>query len=115
LSVLAEMTEAVKAPRACFLDFPLGCPAGRPHHPEQQRAILRAAFEAAPTFAEDRWEMQTLPFDWAYDGNRDWEREVEELYRTQGIAMVAAHQGEHAKRGESLVGNERAFAIRCNC
>jgi hypothetical protein len=109
------MTEAVKPPRACFLDFPLGCPAGKPHEREQQQAILRAAFAAAPSFVEDAWEMKTLPFQWSPDGSRAWEDEVANLYRTQGIAMVAAHQGEHATRGESLVGNEKAFAIRCNC
>jgi hypothetical protein len=59
--------------------------------------------------------MKTLPFAWSADGNRDWEREVDELYRTQGISMVAAHQSEHAKRGESLLGREREFAVRCNC
>ena len=109
------MTAAVKPPRACFLDFPLGAPAGTPHQSEQQRAILRAVFDAAPTFREDAWAMRTLPFSWSADGSRAWEAEVDELYRTQGIAMVAAHQGEHTKRGESLVGNEKAFAIRCNC
>ncbi len=109
------MTEAVKPPRACFLDFPLGCPAGKPHEPEQQREILRAAFAAAPSFREDAWAMETLPFQWSPDGSRAWETDVEDLYRGGGISMVAAHQGEHAKRGESLVGQEKAFAIRCNC
>ncbi len=109
------MSEAVKPPRTCFLDFPLGCPGGKPHEYEQQREILRAAFNAAPAFREDAWAMQTLPFQWSPDGGRAWEGEIEELYRTQGLAMVAAHQGEHAARGELLVGREKEFAIRCNC
>ena len=115
MSVLSEMSEAVKPPRTCFLDFPLGCPAGKPHEHTQQREILRAALACAPAFDVQRWEMKALPFTWSADGNRDWEREVDELYRNQGIAMVAAHQNEHAKRGESLLGREREFAVRCNC
>ena len=115
MSVLWEMSEAVKPPRTCFLDFPLGCPAGKPHERAQQREILRAALALAPTFDEAHWEQKTLPFSWSPDGNRDWEREVDELYRTQGIKMVAAHQNAHAQRGESLIGREREFAVRCNC
>jgi hypothetical protein len=109
------MSEAVKPPRTCFLDFPLGCPCGKPHEAEQQQAILRAAFAAAPAFREDAWAMHELPFTWSPDGSRAWEDEVAELYRTQGIAMVAAHQGAHARIGESLIGREREFAIKCNC
>ncbi len=110
------MSEAVKPPRCCFLDFPLGCPCGKPHEPAQQREILRAAFALAETFALDEpWAMKSLPFQWSADGSRAWEDEVRHLYRTQGIAMVAAHQGEHARIGESLIGREREFAIRCNC
>jgi hypothetical protein len=115
MSVLWEMSEAVKPPRTCFLDFPLGCPAGKPHERAQQREILRAALALAPTFDEAAWEMKTLPFAWSTDGSRAWEGEVDELYRTQGIKMVAAHQDQHAKKGESLLGRERDFAIRCNC
>lgn len=115
MSVLWEMSEAVKPPRTCFLDFPLGCPAGRPRAREQQRAILRAVLEAAPGFDEAQWQMKTLPFSWEADRSRAWEREVDALYRQGGVAMVAAHQAAHEARGESLVGNERAFAVRCNC
>ena len=32
---------AFKPPRTVFLDFPLGCPAGKPNEPELQRMILR--------------------------------------------------------------------------
>ena len=48
---------AFKPPRTVFLDFPLGCPAGKPNEPELQRMILRAVLEAAPLFRralEDR-------------------------------------------------------------
>jgi D-proline reductase (dithiol) PrdB len=114
-SVLWEMSEAVKPPRACFLDFPLGCPAGKPHEPAQQRDILRRLFELAETFEGGTWAMKTLPFQWSAEGDRDWERVTDELYRNGGLAITARHMAAHANVGESLVGNEQAFAVRCNC
>ena len=52
---------AFKPPRTVFLDFPLGCPAGKPNEPELQRNILRAALEAAPEFS-GTWKIVKLPF-----------------------------------------------------
>ncbi|HVB34037.1 MAG TPA: hypothetical protein VNJ52_06670 [Patescibacteria group bacterium] len=115
MTVLWEASEAVKPPRACFLDFPLGCPAGKPHEAAQQREILRAALKLAPEFDPAHWEMKTLPMQWSKDGSRAWEQEVEELYRKRGIEMVAAHRAAHRAKGESLVGRERAFSVKCNC
>ena len=115
MSVLWEASEAVKPPRTCFLDFPLGCPAGKPHEAAQQREILRAALRLAPEFNARAWEMKVLPFEWSRDGNRAWEQEVEELYRNGGLAMVAAHIAAHRAKGESLAGRERDFAIKCDC
>jgi D-proline reductase (dithiol) PrdB len=115
MNVLWEAGEAMKPPRACFLDFPLGCPAGKPHEAAQQRAILRAALELAPTFPSEQWEMKTLPFQWSGDGSRDWEKEVDGLYRDGGMSVVLRHQEAHKAKGESLVGREKEFAIRCNC
>jgi len=114
-SVLWEMSAAVKPPRTCFLDFPLGCPAGKPFEAEQQRAILRRVFELAPTFDPDAWAMQTLPFQWSADGDRSWETTTDNLYRNGGLAITSAHMAAHAAVGENLVGQERAFAIKCNC
>jgi D-proline reductase (dithiol) PrdB len=114
-SVLWEMSAAVKPPRTCFLDFPLGCPAGRPHEAEQQRAILRRTFELAAEFDPEHWAMKTLPFAWSPDGDRGWETITDDLYRNGGLAITAAHMAAHADVGESLLGRERAFAIKCNC
>ncbi|HQR46523.1 MAG TPA: hypothetical protein PLB02_09690 [Thermoanaerobaculia bacterium] len=44
LSVLREVTEKVRTPRALFADFPLGAPLGRPDDAALQTRILRAAF-----------------------------------------------------------------------
>lgn len=115
-SVLWEMSAAVKPPRTCFLDFPLGCPAGKPHERAQQLDILERVLELAPAFEHDaRWEMKRMPFQWSADGSRDWEHITDELYRNGGFAITSRHMDAHAAVGESLVGNERAFAIKCNC
>jgi hypothetical protein len=113
MSTLWEISMAFKPPRTVFLDFPLGCPAGKPDEPELQRMILRAALEAAPVFGEP-WRIVQLPFQWSEDGNRDWEESVRELYR-KGVGTVIAHVADHQARGESLVGQEKEFAVRCNC
>ena len=115
MSVLLESAEEAKPPRTCFLDFPLGCPAGKPHEEEQQREILRRALKLAPEFDGQPWHIKSLPFQWSPDGNRAWEEEVSDLYRNGGLKIVMAHRDEHHKHGESLVGREREFAIRCNC
>jgi D-proline reductase (dithiol) PrdB len=114
-SVLWEMSAAVKPPRTSFLDFPLGCPAGKPHEPAQQRDILRRVFESAPAFDEKSWAMNVLPFQWSAGGDRGWEHTTDELYRNGGLAITARHMDAHALVGESLVGHERAFAVKCNC
>lgn len=115
MSVLWEATQDFKPPRTCFLDFPLGCPAGKPHQPDQQRAIIRAALELAPSFAEDNWQIKTLPFTWSSDGSRQWETEICNLYRGGGLATLLAHREAHREQGDSLVGREKEFVIKCNC
>lgn len=115
LSVLLEAAEETKPPRTCFLDFPLGCPAGKPHEAAQQREILRTALKLAPQFDGQPWHIKPLPFQWSADGSRAWEREVDELYRNGGFDIVLKHRAAHQAQGESLVGREREFSIRCNC
>jgi hypothetical protein len=113
LSTVWDITSAIKPPRACFLDFPIGCPAGKPRQPELQREVLRAVLKQAPRFG-GVWSMYEMPFQWSEDGSRDWEEELKEIYR-EGLPTVKAHVTDHTTRGESLVGKEKEFAIRCNC
>ena len=113
MSCLWEISMAFKPPRTTFLDFPIGCPAGKPNDTGLQRDILRAALSAAPQFGGP-WKMVELPFQWSSDGNRDWEERVRELYR-RGVETVSAHVADHKARGESLVGQEKEFAVRCHC
>lgn len=114
-ATLWEAIQETKPPRACFLDFPLGCPAGKPHEDAQQREILRTALGLAPTFDLEHWEAKTLPFQWSRDGNRDWEEEVSNLYRNGGFAIAMSHHESNDFQGESLIGHEREFTIKCNC
>jgi hypothetical protein len=44
VTVLREVTEKVRTPRALFVPYPLGYPLGRPDDPELQTRILHAAF-----------------------------------------------------------------------
>lgn len=113
VSTVWDITSAVKPPRACFLDFPIGCPIGKPRMPELQREILKAVFAQAGKFTSD-WSLHELPFQWANDGSRLWEEDLKELYR-RGLGTVEAHVADHGRRGEALIGQEKAFALRCNC
>ena len=61
-----DITQAVKPPRAAFLDFPLGHTTGKPHQPELQRAIMIAALDAFTTLTTPG-AMKMLPFRWSAD------------------------------------------------
>lgn len=113
MSCLYEISAAFKAPRTVFLDFPLGCPAGRPNEPELQRDILRSALALAPEFGEP-WRIRELPHQWSPDGNRDWEETVRELYRKE-LHIVQSHVAARRGPGESLIGREKEFAVKCVC
>lgn len=44
LSLLREITEKIRPPRALFVPFPLGYPLGEPNNPSLQLRVLRSAF-----------------------------------------------------------------------
>jgi hypothetical protein len=44
ISLLREITEKLRPPRALFVPFPLGYPLGEPNNPDLQVRIMRAAF-----------------------------------------------------------------------
>jgi D-proline reductase (dithiol) PrdB len=115
LTTLYRQAQALKPPRATFLDFPLGCPGGRPYELAQQRAIVRAAVETgARTRTDAPWDLTHLPFTWEKDGSRDWENLVADLYRIDNMirGTVLANMAEHR---DNLAGKEQEFAVRCAC
>jgi len=66
-----DITQAVKPPRAVFVNYPLGHQTGKPNQPELQRAILLDALRAFATIARPG-EIVELPCVW--DANdRGWE------------------------------------------
>ena len=48
ISLLREITEKIRPPRALFVPFPLGYPLGEPHNPDLQLRIMRTAFSLLP-------------------------------------------------------------------
>jgi hypothetical protein len=115
LTTLHRQARGVKPPRATFLDFPLGCPGGRPNEPDQQRAIVRAAVETgARTPTDAAWDLPRLPFTWMKDGSRAWEDLVVDVYRIDNEirGTVLTNMAEHR---DNLAGKEREFAVRCAC
>jgi hypothetical protein len=44
ISLLREITEKIRPPRALFVPFPLGYPLGEPNNTDLQTRVIRAAF-----------------------------------------------------------------------
>lgn len=109
-----EMTAQYKPPRVAWLDFPLGCAAGRPNRPAQQRDILRTVLNMVPEFREP-WTIAPLPFQWSDDGSRDWVEVMNALFLGEGHDIVTYNVAQHRKYGDNLEGRERDFVMRCNC
>ena len=66
-----DITQSVKAPRAVFVNFPLGHQTGKPNHPELQRSIVLDAMRAFETI-DSPGQILQLPYVW--DANdRSWE------------------------------------------
>lgn len=110
MHTLLEMAEAFKPPRPVFLDFPVGCSAGRPNDPEAQKNIVKSSLALAPQLGTP-WRVATLPFEWSADGSRAWEADVRALYMS---SLDRFKKGLPGGDG-SLEGEEHEFTIRCAC
>jgi D-proline reductase (dithiol) PrdB len=113
-TTLIKPALAMKPPRATFLDFPLGCPIGRPGRPEQQREILRAVLEAGFDAPPDS-ALRRLPFQWDENGSRDWEGLVDDVYRVDNAirGTVAAHARDHEEATAAAPRNEQGISCWC--
>ncbi len=68
-----DVMEAVKAPRAVFVNFPLGHNTGKPFDRELQLNILNDAFEALKSIKQPGTIID-LPYQWSQDNS--WEKEM---------------------------------------
>lgn len=109
-----EMSMQYKPPRTAWLDFPLGCSAGRPNVPDQQREIVRTVLASAVDYAEP-WEIKRLPFQFSPDGSRAWADEMDRLFLGEAHDVVAYNVAQHRQHGDDLSGKEQEWTIRCNC
>src|SRR5277367_2185256 len=66
-----DITQAVKPPRAVFVNYPLGHQTGKPHRPELQLQIVRDALAAFPTIKRPGTIVE-LPYVWD-PHDRGWE------------------------------------------
>ncbi len=66
-----DITQSVKAPRAVFVNFPLGHQTGRPNDPAIQRKIVRDAMRAFESISKPG-EIVQLPYVWD-PNDRGWE------------------------------------------
>jgi hypothetical protein len=73
MSSAYSITEAVRPPRAVFLDFPLGHTAGRPEAAEEQREIMAMTLSQFAA-ATEPGSIVRLPFDWSE--RDDWKDAV---------------------------------------
>ena len=67
-----DITQAVKPPRAVFVNFPLGHQTGKPNDRELQRKIVRDAMRAFETISAPG-EIVQLPYVWD-PNDRSWEQ-----------------------------------------
>lgn len=65
--------EAVKQPRAVFVDFPLGHNTGTPFETRLQLSILRDALEALKIIKQPGIIID-LPYKWSEDDS--WQKEI---------------------------------------
>lgn len=66
-----DITQAVKPPRAVFVNFPLGHQTGKPGQPDLQRQIVRDAMRAFETITVPGTIVE-LPYVWD-PSDRGWE------------------------------------------
>lgn len=64
VTVARDVTEAVRAPRAVFVPWPMGHHFGAPFHREIQRKVIVTALEVLTT-AQESGTIVELPIPWA--------------------------------------------------
>ncbi|HEX7126630.1 MAG TPA: hypothetical protein VF406_12800 [Thermodesulfobacteriota bacterium] len=73
ISLVREVTERVKPPRAIHLRWPMGHPLGEPGRPAQQRQVLEDALDLLMS-ASTPGVIVDLPYRWRRERYRGEER-----------------------------------------
>jgi hypothetical protein len=82
-----DMMSQVKAPRAVFVDFPLGRQCGGPGDVELQTRILRDALEVLAS-ARVRGRIVDLPYAWEEPfGWESYQRDVADMLQDEGATV----------------------------
>ena len=99
-----DIVETVGVPRFVFSDVPLGNPAGLPHDPDSQRAVLELALRTLETAPGPRTTVQS-PARWPGEGGdpHAWKRDFMNLsVLTPGAIAKAKADFEEQKRRAGL-------------
>ena len=84
VGTVRDVMEQVPAPRAVFVDFPVGRPFGPPGDAPRHTEVLAAALTQLTAFTAPG-QIRDLPHQWAPDGSRAWETMVrDELLSFRG-------------------------------
>ncbi|HEY8369518.1 MAG TPA: hypothetical protein VIM86_09425 [Thermodesulfobacteriota bacterium] len=73
ISLVREVTERVRPPRAVYLRWPMGHPLGEPGRPAQQRQVLEDALDLLVS-ASTPGVIVDLPYRWRRERYRGEER-----------------------------------------
>ncbi len=76
IGTVRDIMMQVRAPRAVFVNHPVGRTFGRPRARRIQRQILAEALGCAPLFKKSG-QIIDLPFQWQDRPGSSWQKEVE--------------------------------------
>jgi hypothetical protein len=92
-----DITQAVKPPRAVFVNFPLGHQTGKPNQPELQKRIVLDAMRAFQTISKPGTIVE-LPYVWD-PNDRTWEtRDYTKGWMPERPSKEDADQAEADRR-----------------
>lgn len=84
IGTVRDVMEQVPAPRAVFVDFPVGRTFGPPGDAARHARVLADALAELPAFTAPG-QIRDLPHQWSPDGDRGWEAMVrDELLSFRG-------------------------------
>jgi hypothetical protein len=107
-----DITRCVNPPRAAFLDYPLGHTTGKPHQPDLQRRILRAALESFESLTTPG-SVKMMPFEWSTDETWKLEAFAGADTRTERLDTAQYQNDEDRIPAEKGAGSEAGQCLVC--